>query len=156
MNTAHGVVLTPAFLPVGTRGTVKAMAPWELEEIGYEMRPGQYLPPLPAARLRVDKGRGRACTPSWAGGRPILTDSGGFQVFSLSPTLEVEEEGVRFRSVYDGSEHLLSPEKAVRVQEDLGSDVAMILDHCVAYPAIAGGGGGVGGADPEMGGAFSP
>jgi queuine tRNA-ribosyltransferase len=66
---------------------------------------------------------------------PLLTDSGGFQVFSLSPTLDVREDGVLFRSVYDGGEHLLTPEMAVEVQERLGADVAMILDHCVAYPA---------------------
>ena len=134
MRTAHGDVLTPAFTPVGTRGTVKAMAPWELEEIGYEMilantyhlylRPGSDV---------VREAGGLHAFMAWQ--RPILTDSGGFQVFSLSPTLEVADEGVRFRSVYDGSEHLLTPEKAVRVQEDLGSDIAMILDHCVAYPA---------------------
>ena len=134
IRTAHGDVFTPAFLPVGTRGTVKAMAPWELEEIGYEMllantyhlylRPGTDL---------VKEAGGLHAFMGWR--RPILTDSGGFQVFSLSPTLEVGEEGVRFRSVYDGSEHLLTPEKVVEAQEDLGSDIAMILDHCVAYPA---------------------
>ncbi len=134
MRTAHGEVLTPAFLPVGTRGTVKAMAPWELEGMGYEMllantyhlwlRPGTGL---------VGEAGGLHAFMGWS--RPILTDSGGFQVFSLSPTLEVREDGVRFRSVYDGSERLLTPEEAVRAQEELGSDVAMILDHCVAYPA---------------------
>ncbi len=134
MSTNHGDVLTPAFLPVGTRGTVKAMSPWELRDIGYEMilantyhlflRPGCDL---------VKEAGGLHAFMGWD--RPILTDSGGFQVFSLSPTLEVAEEGVRFRSVYDGSEHLLTPEMAVASQEDLGSDVAMILDHCVAYPA---------------------
>jgi queuine tRNA-ribosyltransferase len=134
MNTAHGEVLTPAFLPVGTRGTVKAMAPWELEEIGYEMLLANtyHLYLRPGTELIRDAG-GLHAFMGWR--RPILTDSGGFQVFSLSPTLEVREEGVRFRSVYDGSEHLLTPEKAVRAQEDLGSDVAMILDHCVAYPS---------------------
>lgn len=134
MRTAHGEVLTPAFLPVGTRGTVKAMAPWELEDIGYDMllantyhlflRPGSGL---------VGQAGGLHEFMGWR--RPILTDSGGFQVFSLSPTLEVGEEGVRFRSVYDGSEQLLTPETAVEAQEELGSDVAMALDHCVAYPA---------------------
>jgi queuine tRNA-ribosyltransferase len=134
MSTAHGEVLTPAFLPVGTRGTVKAMAPWELEDIGYEillantyhlyLRPGSDV---------VKEAGGLHAFMAWR--RPILTDSGGFQVFSLSPTLEVADEGVRFRSVYDGSEHILTPETAVEVQEDLGSDIAMILDHCVAYPA---------------------
>ena len=134
MHTAHGDVLTPAFLPVGTRGTVKAMAPWELEEIGYEMLLANtyhlYLRPGP--ELIADAG-GLHTFMAWR--RPILTDSGGFQVFSLSPTLEVAEAGVRFRSVYDGSSHLLTPEKAVEIQMQLGSDVSMILDHCVSYPA---------------------
>ncbi len=133
MKTAHGEVLTPAFLPVGTRGTVKAMAPWELEELGCEMllANAYHLYLRPGSRLVGDAG-GLHAFMGWR--RPILTDSGGFQVFSLSSTLEVGEEGVRFRSVYDGSEHLLTPEKAVRIQEELGSDVAMILDQCVAYP----------------------
>ncbi|MEW6553202.1 MAG: tRNA guanosine(34) transglycosylase Tgt [Actinomycetota bacterium] len=134
LRTDRGEVQTPAFLPVGTRGTVKAMAPWELEEIGYEMLLANtyHLYLRPGSRLIREAG-GLHSFMGWHG--PILTDSGGFQVFSLSPTLSVEEEGVRFRSVYDGSEHLLTPEKAVRVQEELGADVAMILDHCVAYPA---------------------
>jgi queuine tRNA-ribosyltransferase len=134
MRTAHGEVLTPAFLPVGTRGTVKAMAPWEIEDTGYEMILANtyHLYLRPGSELIKEAG-GLHAFMGWR--RPILTDSGGFQVFSLSPTLEVRDEGVRFRSVYDGSEHLLTPEMAVAVQEDLGSDVAMILDHCVAYPA---------------------
>jgi queuine tRNA-ribosyltransferase len=137
MRTVHGEVITPAFLPVGTRGTVKAMAPWELEEIGYEMllANAYHLYLRPGSEL-IRKAGGLHAFMGWR--RPILTDSGGFQVFSLSPTLEVGEEGVRFRSVYDGSEHLLTPEKAVKVQEELGSDVAMILDHCVAYPCPRG------------------
>lgn len=134
MRTRHGEVATPAFLPVGTKGAVKAMAPWELEEIGFEMilantyhlylRPGIPL---------IKKAGGLHPFMGWSSS--LLTDSGGFQIFSLSNTLQVEEEGVRFRSVYDGSEHLLTPAMAVRVQEDLGSDIAMVLDHCVAYPA---------------------
>ena len=134
MHTPHGEVRTPAFLPVGTRGTVKAMAPWELEEIGYEMLLSNtyHLFLRPGCDLIREAG-GLHGFMGWK--RPILTDSGGFQVFSLSPTLEVSREGVRFRSVYDGSEHQLTPEKAVRAQEDLDSDIAMILDHCVAYPA---------------------
>ncbi len=134
MHTAHGEVLTPAFIPVGTRGTVKAMAPWELAEIGYEMLLANtyHLFLHPGSDLVKEAG-GLHDFMGWT--RPILTDSGGFQVFSLSPTLEVEHEGVRFRSVYDGSEQQLTPEVAVKSQEDLGSDIAMILDHCVAYPA---------------------
>jgi len=134
IRTRHGEVLTPAFLPVGTRGAVKAMAPWELKEIGFQiilanlyhlyLRPGVPL---------IKEAGGLHAFMAWQG--PALTDSGGFQVFSLSETLRVEEEGVRFRSIYDGSEHLLTPQTAVRLQEELGSDIAMILDHCVAYPA---------------------
>ncbi len=134
LHTIHGDVETPAFLPVGTRGAVKAMAPWELQELGYEMILSNtyHLYLRPGVPLIKEAG-GLHTFIAWP--RPILTDSGGFQVFSLSGTLRVEEEGVRFRSVYDGSEHLFTPERAVAVQEDLGSDVAIALDHCVAYPA---------------------
>lgn len=134
IHTPHGEVATPAFLPVGTRGTVKAMAPWELEELGFQMLLANtyHLYLRPGADVVREAG-GLHDFMSWRA--PIITDSGGFQVFSLSPTLEVREEGVLFRSVYDGSEHLLTPEKAVEVQEMLGADIAMILDHCVAYPA---------------------
>jgi queuine tRNA-ribosyltransferase len=134
IGTSRGEVLTPAFLPVGTRGAVKAMAPWELEDIGFQiilcnayhlyLRPGVAL---------IGKAGGLHAFTGWKG--PILTDSGGFQVFSLSTNSKVEEGGVRFRSPYDGSEQFLSPRDAVSVQEELGSDIAMILDHCVAFPA---------------------
>jgi queuine tRNA-ribosyltransferase len=134
LTTPRGEVLTPAFLPVGTRGAVKSMAPWEVADIGYRMILANtyHLYLRPGVEVIKEAG-GLHAFMGWEG--PILTDSGGFQGFSLSPTLRVEEDGVRFRSVYDGSEHFLTPETAVRVQEDLGSDVAMILDHCVAYPA---------------------
>jgi queuine tRNA-ribosyltransferase len=134
LRTTSGEVITPAFLPVGTRGTVKAMAPWELERIGFDMilANAYHLYLRPGSDL-VRTAGGLHAFMAWS--RPILTDSGGFQVFSLSSTLKVEEEGVRFRSVYDGSEHLFTPEKVVEIQQDLGSDIAMILDHCVAYPA---------------------
>jgi len=132
--TSRGEVPTPAFLPVGTRGAVKSMAPWELEEIGFRMVLANtyhlYLRPGVEA-IREAGGIGPFM--GWEG--PVLTDSGGFQVFSLSPMARVEEEGVRFRSVYDGGEHFLTPEGVVRIQEELASDVAMVLDHCVAYPA---------------------
>lgn len=134
METAHGTVYTPAFLPVGTRGTVKAMAPWELEEMGYEiiLVNTYHLYLRPGTDVVMDAG-GLHAFMGWEGS--ILTDSGGFQVFSLSNTMEVEEEGVRFRSVYDGSEVFLTPCRAVRAQEELGSDIAMVLDYCVPYPA---------------------
>ncbi len=134
LTTSRGEVTTPAFLPVGTRGAVKAMAPWEIAGIGYRMILANtyHLYLRPGVGVVRDAG-GLHAFMGWRG--PILTDSGGFQVFSLSSTCEVEEEGVRFRSVYDGSEHFLSPEDVVRIQEELGSDIAMILDHCVAYPS---------------------
>lgn len=134
IKTSRGEVRTPAFLPVGTRGTVKAMAPWELEELGYEM----VLSNLYHLYLRpgietIKEAGGLHRFVGWD--RPILTDSGGFQVFSLSRILEVEDEGVRFRSVYDGSEVFMTPEEALRAQEALGSDIAVVLDYCVGYPA---------------------
>lgn len=134
IHTRHGDVQTPAFLPVGTRGTVKSMAPWELEGMGYEMVLSNtyHLYLRPGAALVREAG-GLHAFMAWE--KPILTDSGGFQVFSLSKTLRVEEGGVLFRSVYDGSEHLLTPQKAVSIQQDLGSDIAMVLDRCIAYPA---------------------
>ncbi len=132
--TRRGEVTTPVFLPVGTRGAVKSMAPWEIEEAGFRMILANtyHLYLRPGVEVIKEAG-GLHAFMGWRG--PILTDSGGFQVFSLSPTMKVEKDGVLFRSVYDGSEHFLTPEEAVRVQEDLGSDVAMVLDHCVAYPA---------------------
>ncbi|MBC7246596.1 MAG: tRNA guanosine(34) transglycosylase Tgt [Actinobacteria bacterium] len=134
MMTAHGEVVTPAFLPVGTRGTVKAMAPWELAQIGFDMvLANTYHLFLRPGVETIEKAGGLHRFMGWDG--PVLTDSGGFQVFSLSTAARVEEGGVRFRSVYDGSEHLLTPQAVVRIQERLGSDVAMVLDHCVAYPA---------------------
>jgi queuine tRNA-ribosyltransferase len=133
IKTSRGEVRTPAFLPVGTRGTVKAMAPWELEEIGFEMVLTNlyHLYLRPGLEIIREAGGLHGFT-GWE--RPILTDSGGFQVFSLSRILKVEEEGVRFRSVYDGSEVFLTPEEVVRAQEALGSDIAVVLDYCVGYP----------------------
>jgi queuine tRNA-ribosyltransferase len=130
LHTAHGEVRTPAFLPVGTKGTVKALDPEELRAIGAEIvlantyhlhfRPGEE----PIAELG-----GLHAFMGWDG--PILTDSGGFQVFSLRDTLlETDDDGVTFRSVYDGNPERFTPELAARVQELLGSDVAMCLDIC--------------------------
>lgn len=134
LRTAHGEVETPAFLPVGTRATVKAMAPWELETLGYRMLlANTYHLLLRPGTVLIREMGGLHAFMGWP--YPLLTDSGGFQVFSLSPTLRVQPEGVEFRSIYDGSRHLLKPEGAVKAQEELGSDVAMVLDQCVAYPA---------------------
>jgi queuine tRNA-ribosyltransferase len=134
MTTPHGIVETPAFLPVGTAGTVKGLTQQALEELGVRLllantyhlylRPGHEL----IARMG-----GLHRFMSWQGG--ILTDSGGFQVFSLADLRKVSDEGVRFRSHLDGSEHMLTPEKAIEIQRALGSDIGMVLDECIEYPA---------------------
>ena len=136
LHTPHGQVRTPAFMPVGTRAAVKAVSHRDLVDLGAEivlantyhlyLRPGDDL----IARLG-----GLHRFMSW--NRPILTDSGGYQVFSLANTRRVDEDAVRFRSHLDGSEHALSPEKAADVQAQLGSDIAMALDECAAAPADA-------------------
>jgi queuine tRNA-ribosyltransferase len=130
LHTAHGDVPTPAFMPVGTKGTVKAVDPGELRELGAGILLGNtyHLSFRPGADVVAELG-GLHAFMGWDG--PILTDSGGFQVFSLRHTLEaVDDEGVTFRSVYDGDLARLTPERAARLQADLGSDVAMCLDVC--------------------------
>ena len=134
LHTPHGDIPTPVFMPVGTQATVKAMSPEELKEIGagiilsntyhLYLRPGHEL---------IHEAGGLHRFMNWD--RAILTDSGGFQVFSLGALRKIEEKGVTFRSHLDGSEHFLSPEKAVEIQEALGSDIAMVLDECAPYPA---------------------
>lgn len=132
--TARGKIDTPAFMPVGTQATVKAMSPEELNEIGVQiilsntyhlyLRPG----------IEIIKGAGGLHKfMHWA--LPILTDSGGFQVFSLGNLREIKEEGVIFRSHIDGSTHFFTPELAIEAQNLLGSDIIMPLDHVVSYPA---------------------
>jgi queuine tRNA-ribosyltransferase len=136
LRTAHGEVPTPAFMPVGTKGTVKAVDPDELRALGAGIVLGNayHLHFRPGEELIAELG-GLHAFMGWDG--PILTDSGGFQVFSLRDTLlEVDDDGVTFRSVYDGAPERFTPELAARVQELLGSDVAMCLDICL--PAGAG------------------
>jgi queuine tRNA-ribosyltransferase len=135
LHTAHGTVETPAFMPVGTRGAVRALTPRDLEEIGAEIVLGNtyHLYLRPGDELIARRG-GLHRFMGWT--RPILTDSGGYQVFSLAARRRVEEAGARFRSHLDGREHLLTPEKAVDIQARLGSDIAMVLDECA--PASAG------------------
>lgn len=130
--TAHGVVQTPAFMPVGTRGVVRALDVRDLRQTGARivLSNTYHLMLRPGADL-VEAAGGLHGFMGWDG--PILTDSGGYQVFSLSP--KVTEEGVRFQSTYDGSYVELSPEDAARVQGQLGSDIAMILDVLVGLPA---------------------
>jgi len=130
LSTAHGEVRTPAFLPVGTKATVKAVDPDELRALGAEIVLGNtyHLHFRPGEELIAELG-GLHAFMGWDG--PILTDSGGFQVFSLRDTLlEVDDDGVTFRSVYDGRPERFTPELSARAQELLGSDVAMCLDIC--------------------------
>jgi queuine tRNA-ribosyltransferase len=131
LRTAHGEVRTPAFMPVGTKGTVKAVDPDELRAVGAEIVLGNvyHLHFRPGEDVVAELG-GLHAFMGWDG--PILTDSGGFQVFSLRDTLlETDDDGVTFRSVYDGRPERFTPELAARVQERLGSDVAMCLDICL-------------------------
>jgi queuine tRNA-ribosyltransferase len=130
LHTAHGDVPTPAFMPVGTKGSVKSVAPDELRALGVTILLGNtyHLHFRPGEELVAELG-GLHSFMSWDG--PILTDSGGFQVFSLRDTLlATDDDGVTFRSVYDGSAERFTPELAARIQELLGSDVAMCLDIC--------------------------
>jgi len=133
MTTAHGPVPTPAFMPVGTKASVKAMGPDDLERVGARMVLANtyhlLLRPGPEVVRRMGGLHGFM---SWSG--PILTDSGGFQVFSLAELGKLTEEGVTFQSHLDGARVFLSPEKAVAIQEALGPDIMMCLDECLPYP----------------------
>jgi queuine tRNA-ribosyltransferase len=135
VHLPHGVVDTPAFMPVGTYGTVKAMAPEELEALGAQIVLGNtfHLALRPGADIVALHRGGLHGFMGWE--RPILTDSGGFQVFSLATLRQISEQGVRFRSPVDGAEVHLSPEDSMDVQRALQSDVAMAFDDCTAYPA---------------------
>src|SRR5215467_11258805 len=134
MTTAHGRVETAAFMPVGTQGAVKGVTNRDLDALGAEMllcntyhlylRPGDEL---------IARQGGLHRFIGWP--KPILTDSGGYQVFSLAARRTIGEEGVEFRSHLDGSRHLLTPEKVADVQAQLGADVAMVLDECHAHPS---------------------
>jgi queuine tRNA-ribosyltransferase len=134
LHTAHGVVETPTFMPVGTAGTVKGMTQDELEALGVQILLGNtyHLYLRPGHELIREAG-GLHRFMSWP--RAILTDSGGFQVMSLKSLGRVTEDGVWFRSHLDGSAHFLSPERAVEIQLALGADIMMCLDECVEYPA---------------------
>ena len=133
----RGTIDTPAFMPVGTYGTVKALTPEDLEGLGAEIILANtfHLMLRPGANIIGAHG-GLHGFMHWQ--RPILTDSGGFQVFSLAALREITEEGVRFRSPIDGSEVRLTPEIAMDVQRALRSDIAMVFDDCTAYPATEG------------------
>ena len=143
LHTLHGIVETPAFMPVGTLGTVKSLTPADLREIGAEivLANTYHLFLRPGAALIAELG-GLHRFMAWDG--PILTDSGGFQVWSLAALRTIREEGVRFRSHLDGgTEHLLTPELVVEVQQALGVDVLHPLDECLPHPATRGRGGGI-------------
>lgn len=132
--TPHGTVQTPTFMPVGTVGTVKGVDAGRLRETGTQMvLANTYHLALRPGAEQVAKLGGLHSFMGWAG--PILTDSGGFQVFSLAKRTRITEEGVEFRSHIDGSKLHLTPEESVRIQELLGSDVAMVFDHVIALPA---------------------
>lgn len=134
LHTPHGVIDTPVFMPVGTQATVKGMSPEELKEIGAHiilsntyhlyMRPGHKL---------IEKMGGLHKFMNWD--RSILTDSGGFQVFSLSDLRNITEDGVTFKSHLDGSKHFITPEMAMEIQNSLGADIIMSFDECTPYPA---------------------
>ena len=134
IHTPHGDIQTPVFMPVGTQATVKSMTPEELKEIEAQiilsntyhlyLRPGNKL---------VKEAGGLHEFMRWD--RPILTDSGGFQVFSLGPLRKITEEGVEFKSYLDGSRHFLSPEAVMEIENDLGADIMMAFDECCPYPS---------------------
>ena len=134
MHTPHGDIKTPVFMPVGTLGTVKSLAPEDLNELSAQIILGNtyHLYLRPGCDV-IEKFDGLHKFMNW--NKPILTDSGGFQVFSLASLKKLNEEGVTFQSHIDGSSHLLTPEKAMEIQACLGSDIAMCLDECIPYPA---------------------
>ena len=133
LKTRHGSIQTPFFMPIATRAAVKTMTPEELKELGAQivlsntyhllLRPG-----LPV----IKKAGGLHQLMNWSG--PILTDSGGFQVFSLAKLRKVKDQGVEFRDDVDGTKHLLTPKRAIDIQKTLGSDIMMVLDECVGHP----------------------
>jgi len=134
LTTPHGTIPTPIFMPVGTQATVKAMTPEELREVGAQIILGNtyHLYIRPGHEL-VRRMGGLHRFMHWDG--PILTDSGGFQVFSLGELRKIREEGVTFQSHLDGSYHMISPEISIAIQEALGADITMCFDECPPYPA---------------------
>lgn len=134
LTTPHGVIETPVFMPVGTQATVKAVSPHELRELGAQiiLSNTYHLYLRPGAEL-IEKFGGLHRFMAWD--RPILTDSGGFQVFSLAHNRKIDDDGVTFKSHIDGSTHRFTPEMVMRVQEQLGADIIMVLDECTPYPS---------------------
>ena len=134
IHTPHGDIQTPVFMPVGTQATVKSMTPEELKEINAQiiLSNTYHLYLRPGSKLVREAG-GLHNFMKWD--RPILTDSGGFQVFSLGDLRKIYEEGVEFKSHLDGSKHFFTPENVMEIEEDLGADIIMAFDECVEYPA---------------------
>ena len=134
LDFPRGKVQTPAFMPVGTNGTVKALEVENLEETGSEIILGNtyHLMLRPGDELVKNLG-GLHNFANWD--KPILTDSGGFQVWSLGDLAKITEEGVSFQSPYDGKKCFMSPEDSMQIQENLGSDIVMVLDECTPYPS---------------------
>ena len=134
LETPHGTIETPAFLPIGTAGTVKGLTQGNLEDLGAQIvLANTYHLYLRPGHERIRALGGLHSFMAWP--RPILTDSGGYQVFSLAELRKVTDEGVTFRSHLDGSEHFFSPERALEVEMALGADLIMLLDECIALPA---------------------
>ncbi len=134
LHTPHGVIETPVFMPVGTQASVKTLSQDELEQLGFKIILGNtyhlYLRP---GDERIARLGGLHRFMSWSGA--ILTDSGGFQVFSLAGLRQIDDDGVTFRSHIDGSEHRFTPERSIQIQQNLGSDIIMAFDECPPYPA---------------------
>src|SRR5215469_14487165 len=134
LTTPHGAIETPAFMPVGTAATVKGLTQEMLEDLGVQiLLANTYHLFLRPGHERIRRLGGLHRFMSWR--RAILTDSGGFQVFSLAALRAISDEGVRFRSHFDGSEHFFTPERAIEVQIALGSDIIMAFDECIEFPA---------------------
>ena len=131
--TDHGIVETPAFMPVGTQGAVKAIEPRELKEIGAAIILGNtyHLYLRPGTDI-LDKAGGLHQFIGWD--RPILTDSGGYQILSLAGLRNISDDGVEFRSHIDGSLHFFTPERIIDIERTIGSDIMMVLDECSPYP----------------------
>src|SRR5437667_3968442 len=133
LTTAHGVIHTPAFMPIGTQGTVKAVTPRELREHKAQIILGNTYHLFVRPGLDVIRNFGGLHKfMNWDG--PILTDSGGYQIFSLAKLRKITEEGVHFQNHVDGTPAFISPEIAMEIQAALGSDIAMVLDECLPYP----------------------
>jgi len=134
LETSRGLIQTPVFMPVGTLGTVKSVTPEELDVIGVQILLGNtyHLYLRPGLEV-IDRFPGLHRFMNWQ--RPILTDSGGFQIFSLAKLSKIDDAGAVFQSHIDGSRHLLTPEKSISIQLSLGSDIIMCLDECIQYPS---------------------